>query len=72
MIGENTNIGRRNPQPFERIERIEPFEQILSQKKAAPFETAFLKVINLYYSSILILPFDLAITSSATFVGAGA
>jgi hypothetical protein len=33
MIGENTNIGRQNPQPFERIERIEPFEHILAQKK---------------------------------------
>ena len=26
MIGDNTNIGRRNPQPFELIELIEPFE----------------------------------------------
>jgi hypothetical protein len=32
----------------------------------------FYKLLNLNYSSILILPFDLAITSSATFVGAGA
>ncbi len=26
MIGENTNIGRRSSQPFERLEHIEPLE----------------------------------------------
>jgi hypothetical protein len=31
-IGENTNIGRREHQPFELIERIEPFEHVKPPK----------------------------------------
>jgi len=35
-----------NPQPFEPIERIEPFEQVIAQKKAALLRQLFLKVIE--------------------------
>jgi hypothetical protein len=63
---------------FERFVKFVRFEMLQTpnhkhqNKKAALLRQLFYKLLNLNYSSILILPFDLAITSSATFVGAGA
>ena len=43
-IGENTYIGRRKFQPFERIEHIEPFEHIIPPKHEGFFLTQSHKV----------------------------
>jgi hypothetical protein len=57
MIVENTNIGRRSSQPFERLEHIEPLEPDL-------YLARFLKVIKPQTINHLLIKKALAIAKA--------